>query len=251
MDIDDRSPTWFGANDYGMDTGPSAVAIVDLACKLILPTSVVDVGCGKGRFLEEFEGRGVLSILGLDGPPVAEAFGPDRSKFLVVDLTKPVVLDRRFDLALCLEVAEHLPPESADLLVKTLTDMAPVVIFSAAHPHQGGQGHINEQWPTYWYRRFARHGYVALDLLRGPLSDIPEVLDCYRRNLVFYVKSSRVAEILARADDLDVPDAYVLAHQRGITVDLLHQPWRVLVGTLARKLTKRLRLQRGKAGKND
>ena len=79
MDIDDRSPTWFGANDYGMDTGPSAVAIVDLACKLILPTSVVDVGCGKGRFLEEFEGRGVLSILGLDGPPVAEAFGPDRS----------------------------------------------------------------------------------------------------------------------------------------------------------------------------
>ena len=64
MDIDDRSPAWFGADDYGMDTGPSAVAIVDLACKLVLPTSVVDVGCGNGRFLEEFEGKGSCRFSG-------------------------------------------------------------------------------------------------------------------------------------------------------------------------------------------
>jgi len=57
--------TWFGAADYGMDTGPSAVAIVDLVLQYLCPTSVVDVGCGTGVFLEEFEKRGTDTILGL------------------------------------------------------------------------------------------------------------------------------------------------------------------------------------------
>ena len=68
-------------------------------------------------------------------------------------------VDRGFDLAQCLEVAEHLTESSADLLVKTLTDLAPLALFSAAHPGQGGQGHLNERWPVYWQRRFSQHGF--------------------------------------------------------------------------------------------
>jgi SAM-dependent methyltransferase len=224
-----------------MDTGPSAVAIVDLILQYISPTSVVDVGCGTGRFLEEFKERGVDTILGLDGPATEAVFRPDASNFLAVDLTAPVEQNQRFDLALCLEVAEHLPAESADCLVKTLTDLAPLVLFSAAHPDQGGQGHINEQWPTYWYRRFAQHGYVALDILRGPLGDEPGLLDCYRRNLVFFVESSHASEILDRADERNVPDAFVLSHLDGVTVDLMHQPFGVLIRILVRKLGRRVR----------
>ena len=240
MNSQDGPESWFGAADYGMDTGPSAVAIVDLALKFILPTSVVDVGCGTGVFLKEFETRGVDTILGLDGPAAAAVFRPEVSKFKSVDLTEPVNLSRRFELAMCLEVAEHLPAESADILVETLTNLAPVVMFSAAHPGQGGQDHVTERWPAYWYRRFAQHGYGVLDILRGPLSDDPGVLDCYRRNIVFYVESSRSLAILVRAEESDVPDAFVLAHQDGITTDLLHQPWRVLVRTLVRKLRRRV-----------
>ena len=246
MPVDDNYPrhgsmTWFGAADYGMDTGPSAVAIVDLVLQYLCPTSVVDVGCGTGVFLEEFEKRGTDTILGLDGPATKTVFRPDGSNFLAADLTARVELDRRFDLALCLEVAEHLPAESANCLVETLTDLAPVILFSAAHPAQGGQDHVNERWPVYWYRRFAQRGYVALDILRGPLSDRPRVLDCYRQNLVLYVESSRCTVILDRAAALNVPDAFVLAHQEGVTTDLQHQPWGVLVRTLGRKLGRRVR----------
>ncbi len=81
MNSQDGPESWFGAADYGMDTGPSAVAIVDLALKFILPTSVVDVGCGTGVFLKEFETRGVDTILGLDGPAAAAVFRPEVSKF--------------------------------------------------------------------------------------------------------------------------------------------------------------------------
>ncbi len=179
-------------------------------------------------------------FLGLDGPATKVAFGPDESNFLAVNLAEPVELTRRFDLALCLEVAEHLPAGSADLLVKTLTDLAPVVLFSAAHPAQGGQGHINERWPVYWHRRFSQHNYVLLDILHGPLSDQPLVLDCYRRNVVFIVESSRCTAILDRAEKLDVPNAFVQA-EHDVTTHLQRQPWRDLVRTLVRKLGRRVR----------
>ena len=223
-----------------MDTGSSAVAIVDLVLQYLDPKSVVDVGCGTGTFLQEFEKRGVATILGLDGPATKAAFGPDESNFLAVNLAEPVELTRRFDLALCLEVAEHLPAGSADLLVETLTDLAPVVLFSAAHPAQGGQGHINERWPVYWQRRFSKHNYVLLDILRGPLSDQPRVLDCYRWNIVLYVESSRCTAILDRAEEFNVPDAFVQA-EHDVTTHLQRQPWRDLVRTLVRKLGRRVR----------
>jgi len=235
------STTQFEPTDYGMETGPSAVAIVDLVYQCMSPTSVVDVGCGTGVFLQKFQNRGVDSILGLDGPRTRTVFDADKSNFLAVDLTEPLNLGRHFDLALCLEVAEHLPESSAGLLVKTLTDLAPVVLFSAAHPGQGGHGHINECWPVYWQRRFSQHGFVALDIFRGPLSRNPRVLDCYRRNLVLYVESSLSTDILKTAEGLGVADAFILAHTAGVVTELEHQPWRVLIQTLILKFCRRIR----------
>lgn len=246
MAIDDTDPaggydTRFGRDDYAMDTGPSALAIVDLILQYISPMSVVDVGCGTGRFLEEFKKRGVDTILGLDGPATKAVFEPDESCFLAVDLNQPTKLNRHFDLALCLEVVEHLPAESADQVVRQLTSLAPFVLFSAAHPGQGGQGHVNERWPVYWHQRFSQHDYVALDILRGPLCDHRLVLDCYRKNLVLYTELSRRTELLKRAEELATPDAFVLAHDEGITTDLQHQPWRVLIRALGGKLNRRTR----------
>jgi hypothetical protein len=51
---------------------------------------------------------------------------------------------KRFDLAISLEVAEHLPEGSAGALVSTLIEAAPVVVFSAAIKGQSGTNHINE-----------------------------------------------------------------------------------------------------------
>ena len=71
-----------------------------------------------------------------------------------------------------LEVAEHIPPECADIFVESLTwGLAPVIMFSAAVPGQGGTLHLNEQWPAYWASKFAQHGYVLIDCLRPQLWD--------------------------------------------------------------------------------
>lgn len=62
----------------------------------------------------------------------------------MTDVGAPIELHRRFDLVLCLEVAEHLPASAADTLVRSLTGLGNVIAFSAAIPFQGGANHVNE-----------------------------------------------------------------------------------------------------------
>jgi hypothetical protein len=109
------------------------------------------------------------------------------------DLTQPIDLGIQADLVVCLEVAEHLPPEAAPVLVDTLCRHGKRILFSAAPPGQGGTGHLNEQPPAYWAELFARHGYRYQDIVRHRLS--PEVSPWYRHNTVLVCHDSARIEI--------------------------------------------------------
>src|SRR5205085_11975533 len=108
-------------------------------------------------------------------------------RFRAIDLREPFELPRTFDLAVSLEVAEHLPASSASAFVESLTRLAPAVLFSAAVPHQGGWNHLNEQWPQYWAEIFARHGFFPVDCLRERFWDRPNVRWWYAQNMVLYL----------------------------------------------------------------
>lgn len=86
--------------------------------------------------------------------------------FTAIELADGVNVDRKYDLAMSLEVAEHLPAESADLFVESLTKASDFILFSAAIPFAGGTNHINEQWPDYWNSLFNKYGYTVMDFLR-------------------------------------------------------------------------------------
>ncbi len=146
----------------------SASVVVPILCALLSPKSVVDVGCGVGTWLSAFREHGVTDILRIDGDYV------DRQRLLIPkDVFMGVDLANAFasvslpekDLAICLEVAEHIPKENADQLLKLLTSLAPVVCFSAAIPGQGGANHVNEQWPDYWSAKFADRGFCRFDVI--------------------------------------------------------------------------------------
>jgi hypothetical protein len=110
-----------------------------------------------------------------------------KHQFIRADLTKPFPVRRRFDLAISLEVAEHLPEKAANNFVKSLTRLAPVVLFSAAAPGQGGVDHINEQWPDYWAERFERQGYRPYDFLRRKIWNDRSIKPWYRQNLIIFI----------------------------------------------------------------
>lgn len=166
----------------------SAKRVLPLVFDRIQPRTVVDFGCGSGGWLAEAETLGAEG-LGLDGPWVPrEALEIAADQFQEADLSKPIDLGRSFDLALCLEVAEHLPAEAAVTLVGTLTHHAPAILFSAAIPGQGGTGHLNEAWPQNWCDLFADAGFDCLDVLRKEIWNDPLIEPWYRQNLLLFMR---------------------------------------------------------------
>lgn len=182
----------------------SAHAVIPLVLQLYRPQSVVDVGCGIGTWLAAFVEHGVTDVLGVDGDyvPTADLRIP-ADRFLPHDLRTPLDLGRSFDLAVCLEVAEHLPAERAPALVSTLTSLAPVVLFSAAAPEQGGVGHVNERWPGYWIELFEGRGYDAVDCIRPQVWEQADVDFWYAQNSFLMVSGDTLAAVPALRDARD------------------------------------------------
>lgn len=84
------------------------------------------------------------------------------------------------------EVAEHLPASRATSFVADLTSLAPLVLFSAAIPHQGGIAHLNERWHDYWADRFGAHDCIPIYCLRLRIWSDPAVAWYYAQNMILY-----------------------------------------------------------------
>lgn len=178
----------------------SAGVIVPMVVNLLHPKSVVDVGCGEGLWLAHFLKCGINDVLGIDGEYVQlDRLAIPRDKFLGRDLYDDWGVTREFDLACCLEVAEHLNETFADELIRRLVTLAPLCLFSAAIPHQGGTHHVNEQWQDYWAGKFVKHGFRVIDAIRNAVWAHPDVGYVYSQNVILYCNMDACAryELLA------------------------------------------------------
>jgi SAM-dependent methyltransferase len=149
---------------------------------------LADIGCGTGTFLAAGLEMGVRQAFGIEGDWVTPSMLDDaRIAFEPRDLEQAFE-GPQVDLVLSLEVAEHLSPERAEGFVRDLVAMAPAVLFSAAIPGQGGVGHVNEQWQSYWATLFAGQGYRAYDAVRPRIWTDESVPAWYRQNAILYLR---------------------------------------------------------------
>lgn len=168
----------------------SAKQIIPIILELLDIKSVVDIGCGIGTWLSVCKDYGINDILGVDGDYVnRDQLLIPQNQFLAFDITKRINIDRRFDMAISLEVGEHLPQKSAEVYVKSLVDLSDVILFSAAIPFQGGENHINCQWPEYWVNLFNNEKYSVIDLIRKKVWNKPSVDHWYSQNAFLFVKN--------------------------------------------------------------
>jgi hypothetical protein len=90
--------------------------------------------------------------------------------------------------------------------VNDLVAHAPVVLFSAAPPGQGGENHVNEQPGEYWRKLFRNHDYVAIDCLRPLLAREINIPDWYRYNIMLYVLRDHLERIAPFARQFQLHD---------------------------------------------
>jgi len=165
-----------------------AMLVIPRVVRSIPPIrSVIDLGCGAGQWLAAFHEKIGCDIHGYDLRPYRKSkMWIKESEYTCVDLSRPGIFSSRVDLAICLEVAEHLPESIAPHLVTNLCDVAPAILFSAATPGQGGWKHINEQPLEYWSERFVAKGYQIV----AKFTDM-NFAECpwYRKNMRLYLKT--------------------------------------------------------------
>ncbi|MDG2389622.1 MAG: methyltransferase domain-containing protein [Planctomycetaceae bacterium] len=174
--------------------------------------SAVDFGCGVGTWVSTLKEHGANDILGLEGPWLDEKLLEiEPQEFRSANFEEVVSLDKKYDLAMTLEVAEHLSPEAASNFVKSLVNASDFVLFSAAIPLQGGVRHLNEQWPDYWAELFRAEGYAVVDFVRCKIWDEPNIPVWYRQNILMFVKENQVSR-------LNVDQADLVTHSMGLSM---------------------------------
>lgn len=187
----------------------SAEIIVAALNELLQPASVIDVGCGTGTWLAAFAKHGLTDLLGVEGEWASKAsLHIPQHQLITHDLNQPLTIVRGFDLAMSIEVAEHLSEASGEMLVETLTKLSSVVVFSAAVPSQGGTHHINEQWQEHWVEKFMRRGFIPLLTIRRMFWSDPRVWAIYPQNIILYIRQENLTKYPSVAADYNESSGY-------------------------------------------
>lgn len=180
-------------NDVEAVALQSAPAISASIVSRFNPRRVIDVGCGTGALLAALRDRG-CEVVGLEysdaGLAACRGRGLNVHKFDIEHDTPAATLGT-FDVAITTEVAEHLPARCADRFVALLTAAAPIVIFTAAPPGQGGIDHVNEQPPEYWIAKFEARGCHHRNEESAELGrdwQQNNVAGCYWKNVMLFTR---------------------------------------------------------------
>jgi hypothetical protein len=166
----------------------SAYTVLAVLREQVSFSSVLEVGCGRGIWLAVASRMGASRVVGLERrwALVKDPYC-DPAWIQSCDLENRLDLGERFDLVLSLEVAQRLNPSSAARFVTSLTRHGDLILFSAAIPHQGGVGHINEQFADYWAQLFAKAGFSPLDIIRRRIWNVQGIRLSFRQNILLYV----------------------------------------------------------------
>lgn len=155
-------------------------------------STILDIGCGCGLYLAEFQRLG-KETLGCEASRDAIKMAPQNVTVFFCDVTRPILLNRRFDLVFCIEVAEHIPRARSGQLVRNCIAYGDTVVFTAAPRGQGGIGHINEQPYEFWRELFAdnhfRYREELSQRIRGRMEK-EQVVEWIASNLMVFTRKS-------------------------------------------------------------
>lgn len=188
----------------------SAKRILPWLLDQLQPRSILDVGCGIGCWLKICNKNGI-KIKGIEHPSLEKVVLREIEPFVdFYDLEVNFPNIEKYDVCLCLEVAEHLPEFHADKLVSFLVSSSDAILFSAAIPNRVSEQtplpfsgfHKNEQWQSYWIYKFRQYEYQPYEI-RHLFWDDDSVAHWYKQSIFLFMKNN---------PQLNVAKIYNLVH---------------------------------------
>lgn len=169
----------------------SAREILSLVFTIYKPESIVDFGCGQGTWLTAADELGVKKLQGYDGEWIdCDKLYSHNICFESVNLEAEIITKEKFDLAISLEVAEHLKESSAEIFIESLCNSSDVVLFGAAVKGQAGSNHINTQWQSYWVHKFKKNDFACYDIVRAQVWNNKKIERWYKQNTFLFVRNN-------------------------------------------------------------
>jgi len=158
--------------------------------ELFSPVLAADLGCGIGEYCKAFKEHGWPAVHGYEGTPeIAEIAVYDNIQ--VLDLTKRRWVGINYDMVVCLEVGEHIPPKHEQTFIENVLEFTHKdLVLSWAIPGQGGAGHFNERSNEYVIGKFTKNGLIYEDLLSQGLRNSATLSWFKNTILVFRKKTS-------------------------------------------------------------
>ncbi len=192
----------YSSNFYNSVTSRAGVAS-EVVTKIVLmtfqPKSVIDIGAGEGIWSATISKLGNPELItAVDLPGSTFKNLQDLSadvEYITLNFENEMLQNRRiYDLAICVEVIEHISSRRALLLLDWISENCRTIVFSGATPGQGGTHHINEQHQSYWLNAMMRRGFIPIDNIRPVLDEYKKVPKYYRNNIFFFINSRFIQE---------------------------------------------------------
>lgn len=209
------SNSYYTIQEYG--SLKSAEIIVPMIINEFNPKSVIDVGCGIGSWLSVFYKNGITDFIGLDTEFInSENLKIPKDRFLKVDICKPINISEKYDLAVSLEVAEHIPEEFIDIYIESLIKLSDLILFSGAIPLQGDikMGHVNEKWQSEWIKIFENKGYYVYDAFRKRIWDNINIEPWYIQNMFVFINKKVIDNYKIIVNQINNSESYDIIHPR-------------------------------------
>ncbi len=177
--------------------------------------SILDVGCGTGIWLAVAEEMGIEDVCGVDGMWIdTQSLECSPEKFHTADLDLPLEINRRFDLAISLEVASDLLPENSGPFVESIARHSDAVLFSSAVRTQSHLPHRNCRWQSFWAGHFEERGFKTFDIIRPHFWTDARIGAHYRQNCLLFARGEPAKTIKAKLVEAEL--------RLGFPLDVVH-----------------------------
>ncbi len=191
----------YNNNFYG-DQSPnnsrliSAKEILKIYFDIFESKKIIDIGCGRGSWLEASKIYGSDQLVGIDGEWNVKKV-PNGIEYIPLNLqnlNKKFIIDNnlenKFDLCISVETLEHLENKYSENFISSLCSLSNNIIFSCAYIGQGGVNHLNENLHSNWAFIFKKYDFYPFDIFRPIVWNNDKISYWYRQNTFLYLKKN-------------------------------------------------------------